>query len=293
MPAFHHERFIEQAIRSVLDQTYVPVELIVVDDCSTDRTAEIAEGLARDHGFTFVRNEENSGLNPTIERALSLSSGVYVSVLASDDWLPPDKIAEQVALLMEGDWDAIYGTCWWVEEHQTQVIDLGDLETAFADGSILDHLYTDSSHAPLLQSALIRRECLLELVEERRNFKSDDWVTLIRLVERHRVRFLNRPWFYYRQHGGNTFRNYWGTLPIKVEVLSLVTPERLRARGIANMFRDQAQFLYMDRKRALAFKFLLASMILNPSVKGWAALIGNLTRRVAKRGLRRIGGPRR
>lgn len=290
VPAFNHEAFVADAIRSVLDQTYRRVELIVVDDGSSDGTAKVAGELASQHGFTFVRNASNLGLNPTIERALALSNGDYVSVLASDDWIHPEKIAEQVALLSEHTWDAIYGTCRVVEDDRTYVVDLGDLERKFRDGSILDHLYTDSSHAPLLQSALIRRDCFTTLCQERRQFTSDDWVMLIRLVERYRVGFVSKPWFYYRQHGANTYRNYWGTLPQRLEVISQVTPERLRPTALANVFRDQAQFLYVDRKLGLALKFILASMILKPSVRSWAALMQNVFARATRRAVRRLRG---
>jgi alpha-1,3-rhamnosyltransferase len=287
IPAFNHEQYVEQAVRSVVDQTYPSVELLVIDDGSADATARIVEQLAQSHSFQFIRNDRNLGLNPTLEKGINLSRGAFLSILASDDWIAPTKIEEQVELISAGQLDAIYGTGWSVEDGDTKLIDLGDLEAGFADGTILRSLYTDCSHAPLLQSALIRREALIDLFEERRRFKSDDWVMLIRLVERYRVGFRNRPWFYYRQHEANTFRDYWYTLPMRTEVISLVSPEPLRALGLANMFRDQAQFLYMDGKRCLATKFLLASMMLNPSVAGWARLIAQLCQRLVRRALRK------
>jgi alpha-1,3-rhamnosyltransferase len=290
IPAFNHEQYVEQAINSVLTQTYPAVEMLVIDDASTDGTAGIAEKLARQHGFKFIRNVENIGLNPTLEKGIHLSRGAYLSILASDDWIPPAKIEEQVELIASGGLDAIYGTGWSVEGQDATLIDLGDLEAEFVEGTILDRLYTDSSHAPLLQSALIRRKPLIELLGDRRRFKSDDWVTLIRLVERYKVGFHNKPWFYYRQHSANTYRDYWFTLPIKTEVISLVSPESYRARGLSNMLREQAQFLYMDRKRGLATKFLLSSMMLNPSIAGWTRLIAQLMHRVARRAIRRVTG---
>ena len=291
IPAFNHEQYIEQAVCSVLHQTYRNVKLLVIDDASTDETAKIAEGLAKRHEFRFVRNERNLGLNRTLEKGIQLSESAYLSILASDDWIVPTKIEEQIELMTADRLDAIYGTGWSVEDGEARFIDLGDLEEEFADGTILNRLYTDGSHAPLLQSALIRREPLVELIGERRRFKSDDWVTLIRLVERYKVGFRNKPWFYYRQHDANTYRNYWGTLPIKTEVISLVSPERFRAAGMANILRVHAQFLYMDRKRGLATKFLLASMMLGPSPLGWIRLVVQLARRIARRRVRKLNGP--
>ena len=94
IPAFNHEQYIEQAVCSVLHQTYRNVKLLVIDDASTDETAKIAEGLAKRHEFRFVRNERNLGLNRTLEKGIQLSESAYLSILASDDWIVPTKIEE-------------------------------------------------------------------------------------------------------------------------------------------------------------------------------------------------------
>ncbi len=221
--------------------------------------------------------------------ALERSRGDYLSVLASDDMILPGKISEQVEILHQSELDAVYGTGFLLlDDGSKLLIDLGALEPLFANGSIMEHLYTDSSHAPLMQSALIRRECFLNLNDERKSFRSDDWVMLIRIAEKYRMKFVNRPWFLYRQHPSNTYRDYWKTLPNRVEVLAMVTPERLRAQGLANMFRDQAQYLYMDGRRGLAFKFLVAAMALRPSPRWWAMLVLDLGKRVIRQAWRRL-----
>jgi glycosyltransferase involved in cell wall biosynthesis len=289
VPSYNHENYIEETIQSALNQTYENIELIVVDDCSKDGSADVLEKLSRLHGFRFVRNGTNLGLNATLELGLSLASGRYVSVLSSDDLMMPNKIAEQVAYLLRTEDDAVYGTCYTLSEDGTRaLVNLTDLERGFKDGSALQRIYADSSDAPLLQSALIRRECLLALWEERRRFKSDDWVTLIRLLEQYQIGFVNKPQFVYRQHPNNTYRNYWGTMPMRVEVISLVTPEPLRPFALANLFRDQALFLYMDGKTGPALKFLIASMVLNPRPGNWMRLISGLTVRVIRQGVRKL-----
>ena len=289
IPSFNHENYVEEAIRSVLGQTYPNVELIVVDDSSTDATAEIVQNLADQYGFAFVRNAKNLGINRTLDVALELSRGDYLSVLASDDMILRAKITEQVEILGQGEFDAVYGTGYSLLEDGSRIlIDLAALEPLILDGSIMEHFYTDSSYAPLLQSALIRRECFLSLNDERKSFKSDDWVMLIRIAEKYRMKFVNQPWFLYRQHPSNTYRDYWKTLPNRVEVLAMVTPERLRAQGLANMFRDQAQYLYMDRKRGMAMKFLIASIALRPSPRWWGKLVLDLSKRVARQAWRRL-----
>jgi len=96
---FNHENYIEEAINSVLAQTYDPTELIVVDDASTDGSKQIIEKLAKIHGFQIVINETNLGNCTSFNIGLKLSKGDYVIDLAADDQLLPKRIEIGVACL--------------------------------------------------------------------------------------------------------------------------------------------------------------------------------------------------
>ncbi len=91
MPAFDEERFIGEALESVLAQTYSPVELMVVDDGSTDRTGEIAET----YGVRVVR-QEHAGHPAARNLGLSLARGDYWTIFDADDLMPPQRIERQV-----------------------------------------------------------------------------------------------------------------------------------------------------------------------------------------------------
>ena len=88
MPAYNVGKYIGRAIESVLAQTYENLELIIVDDCSTDNTYEIAAGY-KDPRIRILRHEQNMGVGPSRNDALSASTGQWVAVLdADDEWLP-------------------------------------------------------------------------------------------------------------------------------------------------------------------------------------------------------------
>jgi len=88
MPAYNAGKYIRRAIQSVLVQTYENWELIIVDDCSTDNTYEIAASY-KDPRIRILRHEQNMGVGPSRNDALSASSGQWVAVLdADDEWLP-------------------------------------------------------------------------------------------------------------------------------------------------------------------------------------------------------------
>lgn len=97
IPAYNAERFLGEAIESVLAQTYSPVELIVVDDGSTDRTAAVAAA----YGEATVISQENSGPSAARNRGAAAAGGELLAFHDSDDAMTPDKLAVQVGHLLD------------------------------------------------------------------------------------------------------------------------------------------------------------------------------------------------
>ncbi len=90
IPTFNRRATIERAVRSVLDQTYADLELVVSDDGSTDGTAELLAELASgDERMRVVRQPANAGMVANIDAAGRLAHGDFVMLLADDDWLAP------------------------------------------------------------------------------------------------------------------------------------------------------------------------------------------------------------
>jgi glycosyltransferase involved in cell wall biosynthesis len=100
LPVFNGERYVADAIESVLAQTFEDFELIISDNASTDRTAAICrEYAARDPRVRYHRNDRNIGAAPNFNRAFRLSCGQYFKWAAHDDLLAPEFLAKCVAVL--------------------------------------------------------------------------------------------------------------------------------------------------------------------------------------------------
>lgn len=100
MPLYNSEKYVEQAVRSVISQTYQDWELIVVDDCSDDSSVTIVERFAtEDKRISLLRTEKPSG-NPTLPRnmAMKVAKGRFIAFLDSDDMWLPKKLEEQLPL---------------------------------------------------------------------------------------------------------------------------------------------------------------------------------------------------
>lgn len=100
MPSYNTARFITETVESVLAQSYTDWELIIVDDCSTDNTDEVAAGFT-DPRIRYLKNEKNSGAAVSRNRALREAKGRYIAFLDSDDVWLPEKLERQLAFMQE------------------------------------------------------------------------------------------------------------------------------------------------------------------------------------------------
>jgi len=98
MASFNHAEYVVDAINSVVNQTYKNIELIVIDDGSTDGTSEKIAELAEIHGFIFIQ-QENIGYQNTLKKLVALATGEYISPFASDDIYELIKIEKLVRVM--------------------------------------------------------------------------------------------------------------------------------------------------------------------------------------------------
>lgn len=104
IPAYNGQKFFETCLDSAIGQTYRNIEIIIVDDCSTDKTYEIAKTYAaKDNRIKLFRNEKNTGLVPNWNRCLELAKGEWIKFLFQDDYLSPDCIEVMMANITEQD----------------------------------------------------------------------------------------------------------------------------------------------------------------------------------------------
>lgn len=125
-PAFNSGRFIRQTFESVLAQTFVDWEMIVVDDCSRDDTLDIARTYAeRDGRIRWVRSPTNQGAGPSRNQALSMARGRYIAFLDADDLWFPEKLEKQLAFMKSHGCGFSFTSYRVVDEHGAPLGALG------------------------------------------------------------------------------------------------------------------------------------------------------------------------
>jgi glycosyltransferase involved in cell wall biosynthesis len=118
LTAFHNEeRFLSATIDSVLKQSFADFELLLVDDASTDRSAEIVRGIA-DPRIRLLSNESNLGLTKSLNRGIALARGEYVARLDANDLCLPERLRLQVAYLdAHPNVGVVGGQAGWIDVH--------------------------------------------------------------------------------------------------------------------------------------------------------------------------------
>lgn len=198
---YNGARFLNQQLNSILGQTYRNIEIVIVDDCSTDDTARvIAEYAQKDKRIKFFKNEINLGFNKNFEKAIGLTTGKYISISDQDDIWLPNKIEASLKNINEN-W-LIYSKSAFINEKNDilpgRILNESGIVPLNYKGLLLVNFVT--GHTALFKRAFI--DCFLPFPE--RGFY-DWWIGFVALYHNKAV-FLNEILTKYRIHEGSVIQ---------------------------------------------------------------------------------------
>jgi len=251
IPAYRHEHYIADTLRSIKNQNLADYEIILVDDCSPDQTYEIAARCAQDYQLPvkLFRNSRNRGILATISRATALSSGQYLCMINSDDVYLDQALPVLIQVLeSQPDSAVVYsnGTYLVNDSYQGQI--LGEAEFKLFDQgvqSVLFYLWTQASRL-FLQTLMIRNDFFRAIGGFPDNALAEDWSLNIKIFEglvkqRKTCSFLPQHLnFAYRYHAHNTSKNLLPHALKTVCTIKQFTPRPLRHLGLANVYLKRA-----------------------------------------------------
>lgn len=199
IPSYNREKYIRATIDSALSQTYKNLEVVVVDDGSTDRSREILEGYGNRIRLLEHEGRANRGQSAAINLAMHSTRGEYVAILDSDDVWTVDKIGKQVDYLRRHpDVGIVYGNGYAIDETGKilyKLIPPGHREESDPSRMLLE------CHFNIPSNALVRRSAFDQAGEFDETLRSSqDHDMAIRLIEVTKAAFLDEPVWYYRRH---------------------------------------------------------------------------------------------
>ncbi|MEH2449532.1 MAG: glycosyltransferase family 2 protein [Nostoc sp.] len=118
IPSYNTEAYIAKAIESALEQTLTDIEIIVVDDGSSDKTVEVLKSFT-DQRLKVIVNQQNLGVSAARNRALRAAQGEWIAVLDSDDWYAPERLEKLMLLAEETNADMIADDPYLIKDGAT------------------------------------------------------------------------------------------------------------------------------------------------------------------------------
>ncbi len=214
IPAFNHERYVEECLNSVLASDYPNVEIAIIDDGSSDRTLAVIEAWAERWGKAIpisVISRPNRGIARTLNELLAMARGVFVFPVASDDYLLPGGIRTLCdALVGRPHNQAVFADSLVVNEAGGVVSSsmLFGFHHASRE-SLVDHLAGEliTNWGPSGSVLMYRREPIVEIGGYGDDRGSEDWGFYLAMLARGWLSFVDGTVGAYRVHGGNENRN--------------------------------------------------------------------------------------
>jgi glycosyltransferase involved in cell wall biosynthesis len=205
------EAFIREAIDSILAQDGPELELIVVDDGSTDATAEIVRSCGERARLVSHPGKANLGMSESRNRGVAEARGRYVAFLDADDLWLPGKIPEQAAILdAEPATAMVYGrTLIWNSRSgagEDFMYELGvPPDRTYPPGRLFRQLLANRHQTPTTCNAMIRRDALVAVGGADPSLRGmfEDQLLFAKLLVRYPVHVSSRCWAKYRQHGAS------------------------------------------------------------------------------------------
>lgn len=233
IPAYNHENYIQETIKSIINQTYKNIELVIVDDGSKDSTwqkiLDMKEDCEKRFSNVCFETKENEGTCKTLNHLLELAKGDYIYLIASDDVSYPEAIESELEFLNNNkDYDLCVGNCefidtdskrcfWDINGNYKEKFEQNCFET-FADYfqthltfkfmsnkfGTYETLYL-GNYIP--NGYLIRKSAFNYILPFTPEAPLEDYYIMLQIAKYSKMKYIDKILFSYRQHKTNTINN--------------------------------------------------------------------------------------
>lgn len=249
--SYNHAEFLAQRMDSLIAQTYPHIEIIVIDDCSTDGSLQVLERYESDPKVRLIACDKNGGWVAVSNQGIELSRGEFVIFANCDDACEPELIERLVSAMSSANNVGVaFCRSWLVDEHNNRLSDdLQIQQQSFRERCAVDTLMSGAEmgkfllHScviPNLSAALIRRQCFSAVGVLSPDFRAcSDWDLFFRIAERFDFAYVSQPLNLFRQHETTirssmkeraTYEEYFRVLLGYLPKQKLSVTERAKAR---------------------------------------------------------------
>lgn len=284
IPSYNHAAYIDEAVTSVLGQSVDDLELIVVDDGSTDDTLEVLAKF-NDERLTVIR-QENRGAHAAINRGLQKASAEYLAILNSDDAYEKERLAELGEVLGSRQEVGLVASHIQVVDGDGNRLGLKrgyhSLEPWPLEHPSRSFRAQDDHHAALLtenylattSNYLFRRSCFETVGGFRPLRYAHDWDFALRVIKEMELALVPSPLLRYRVHGANTIREDLAAMIFEIcWILAVHLPQHVGLPRFAQQSGAEFTRRLLHSIYTYGFDRVLATMLLRRQVEqeGWAS----------------------
>ena len=271
IPAYNHDKYISEAIESVLNQTFKDIELIIIDDASNDSSKEIIQLFEKKSvKIKSFFHKKNMGIAKTVNECIEIARGKYISHFSSDDVWFKEKLEKQLEVL---------------EKNENLVV--------WSEGLVIDALSNPTGELFTQKHGALKRKksgnifeellkgnyiCGQSLIYKKENFKDvrfdenlkylNDYKFMVDLAKKHEFYFISEPLVMYRIHGENSIlldKKGWQNDNIKIKEYFLREYDDEISNKIKNKIMLSISRTYLNiGKRENAKQYFFHAVKLNP-----------------------------
>lgn len=206
LPTYNGSRYIKQSIDSCLSQTYRNIELIIVDDCSTDNTPDIIRTYD-DSRIKYIRHDKNKNLPNALNTGFKNATGDYLTWTSDDNYYSVDAIEKMVKFLQDNKCDFVYSDYYRFNDNSPSILEV------FKNGEVTELYDYNIIGACFLYTRGVR-EIIGDYDPD--TVLAEDYDYWIRISKRFIIKHLAQPLYYYRIHPNSLSAKFSKELDIVV-----------------------------------------------------------------------------
>lgn len=206
IPAYNAENFITETINSVIKQSYLNWELVIVNDGSKDKTLEIVKKIAETNARITIIDQPNSGVSHSRNNGLEVSKGEFICFLDADDLLNPNNLEVKANALEQNKWDAVYSSCELIDKNsisQNRYL-FGQIPTSIDDILELRGNYITAPSGFLYRKSIFKS---IGGYDPNLSNNADQELLIKILANKFKVGYISDSLWKYRMHSGNMSSN--------------------------------------------------------------------------------------
>ncbi len=252
LPVYNVKDYVERCVQSVISQGFQDLEIILVNDGSTDGSTEKCDLLAEKYPNTIAIHKENGGLASARNAGMLQASGTYIWFVDADDWIEPDSLAKLHKLAAKETPDMIKFD--YIRVEQTAMTVHSNVKPGLYQAQMLEDIRNAAFYATgkFMLSActhVYRRTFLVEnglqFVSERQVGSEDYLFNLEALARVQRVRVISDPLYNYEQRMGSLTQRYKKNLPQRYEKLYTSLRESYDRFGLLPRYESSLSAFYI------------------------------------------------